>query len=127
MSPFPKAYREAANRRIQPSAVAFDAAAIPETHSMTSFNIRLVERTTTQGSADFKVNAPNARAAATIIAEAHARAQATGSNMVTLPDGQTQVVEAERIVAREASFLLVDAGGNEIRKVPMPEGPSRAQ
>jgi hypothetical protein len=127
MSQSPKACREAANRRIQHSTVAFNAAAISETHAMTSFNIRLVERTTTEGSAVFKVDAPNAGAAATIIAEAHARAQATGSNMVTLPDGQTQVVEAERTVARETSFLLVDAGGNEIRRIPMPEGPGRPQ
>jgi len=122
-----RACREAANRRNEHSAAAFNAAATSETHAMTSFNIRLVERTTTEGSAIFKVDAPDAGAAATIIAEAHARAQVSGTNMVTLPDGQTQVLEAERIVARETNFLLVDAAGTEIHRIPMPDGPSRPQ
>ena len=37
---------------------------------MTKFNIRLVERITKQGVADFKVDAPTASVAASIVAEA---------------------------------------------------------
>jgi hypothetical protein len=47
--------------------------------------------------------------------------------MVTLPDGQTQVVEAEEIVARERTFLLVDDAGTEIREIPMIDAPRRPQ
>ncbi len=94
---------------------------------MTIFNIRLVERTTNEGSADFKVNAPTANDAAAIVAEAHARAQVIGSNMVTLPDGQTQVVEAEDVVARDRRFVLVDDQGAEVAEIPVPDGPSRPE
>ena len=106
---------------------AFLIAAQPETPPMSSFNIRLIERTTHQGSADFRVDAETEAAAATIVADAHTAAQANGTNMVTLPDGQTQVVEAEEIVARERTFMLVDDDGTEIREIPMIDAPSRPQ
>ena len=105
---------------------AFLIAAQPE-KPMSTFNIRLVERTTHQGSADFRVDADTAAVAATIVADAHAGAQADGTNMVTLPDGHTQVVEAEEIVARERTFLLVDDAGTEIREIAMIDAPSRPQ
>jgi hypothetical protein len=94
---------------------------------MSTFNIRLIERTTHQGSADFRVDAETAAAAATIVADAHAGAQADGTNMVTLPDGQTQVVEAEEIVARERTFMLLDDAGTETREIPVIDAPSRPQ
>jgi ABC-type cobalamin/Fe3+-siderophores transport system ATPase subunit len=106
---------------------AFLIAAQPEKPPMSTFNIRLIERTTHQGSADFRVDAESAAAAATIVADAHTGAQAHGTNMVTLPDGQTQVVEAEEIVARERTFLLVDDAGTEIREIPMIDAPGRPQ
>jgi hypothetical protein len=106
---------------------AFLIAAQPEKPPMNTFNIRLIERTTHQGSADFRVDAESAAAAATIVADAHTGAQADGTNMVTLPDGQTQVLEAEEIEARERIFLLVDDAGTEIRETPMIDAPSRPQ
>ncbi len=94
---------------------------------MPIFTIRLVERTTNEGSADFKVDAPTASDAAAIVAEAHARAQVIGSNMVTLPDGQTQVVESEDVVARDRRFVLIDDQGAEVAEIPIPGGPNRPQ
>ena len=94
---------------------------------MMLFRIRLVERTTHHGSADFAVNAETATAAAIIVADAHAGAQAGGTNMVTLPDRQTQIVEAEEIVARDRAFLLLDDSGAEIREIPVVDAPSRPQ
>jgi hypothetical protein len=94
---------------------------------MTTFNIRLVERTTHQGAADFMVEAETATAAAMIVADAHGTAQAGGTNMVTLPDGQTQVVEAEKVVARDRVFLLLDDAGEQIGEIPVIDAPSRPQ
>jgi len=91
------------------------------------FNIRLVERTTHEGSADFRVDAESVTAAAAIVAAAHSGAQAKGTNMVTLPDGQTQVVEAEKVVARTRAFLLLDDAGTELRKIRLIEAPERPQ
>lgn len=102
-------------------------AARTETHPVTLFNIRLVERTTTQGVADFRVDAPTASVAAGIVAEAHARAQALGVNMVTLPNGQTQVLEAEDVVSRDRRFLLLDEAGTEVAEIALSDGPSRPQ
>lgn len=94
---------------------------------MTQFNIRLVERITKQGIADFKIDAPTASIAASIVAEAHARAQALGINIVTLPNAQTQVLEAEDVVAWERRFLLLDAAGSEIAEIALPDRPSSPQ
>jgi ABC-type sugar transport system ATPase subunit len=91
------------------------------------FNIRLVEWTTHEGSADFRVDAESATAAAAIVAVAHAGAQANGTNMVTLPDGQTQVVEAEKVVARNRAFLLLDDAGADVREIRLNEAPERPQ
>ena len=94
---------------------------------MRTFQIRLVECTTHQGSADFAVHAETPAAAAAIVAEAHGAAQARGTNMVTLPDGQTQVVEAESVVARERAFLLLDGAGVEVCDIPVIDAPRRPQ
>jgi hypothetical protein len=73
------------------------------------------------------VDAETEAAAATIVADAHSAAQALGTNMVTLPDGQTQVVEAETVVARHRAFLLLDDTGADIREIPIIDAPSRPQ
>lgn len=86
-----------------------------------------MERITKQGVADFKVDAPTASVAASIVAEAHARAQALGINMVTLLDGQTEVLEAEDVVAWERRFLLLDAAGTEIAEIALSDRPSGPQ
>jgi hypothetical protein len=49
------------------------------------------------------------------------------TNMVILPDGQTQVVEAETMVARDRAFLLLDDTGADIREIPIIDAPSRPQ
>ena len=116
-----------AKARPATSRVAVPASAQPEKNPLMIFNIRLVERTTHEGSADFSVDAESATAAATIVAEAHAATQADGSNMVTLPDGQTQVVEAEKVVGRNRAFLLLDDTGAEIREIPIIDAPDRPQ
>jgi hypothetical protein len=91
------------------------------------FNIRLIERTTLEGSADFRVDAESVTAAAAIVASAHSAAQAGGTNMVTLPDGQTQVVEAEKVVDRNRTLLLLDDTGAEVREIPITDAPGRPQ
>jgi ABC-type cobalamin/Fe3+-siderophores transport system ATPase subunit len=106
---------------------ASPAVAQPKVTPMRIFRIRLVERTTHQGSAEFNVDAETEAAAATIVADAHSAAQALGTNMVTLPDGQTQVVEAETVVARHRAFLLLDDTGADIREIPIIDAPSRPQ
>lgn len=123
----PRATDEAASGPAATRTATRRRAARTETHPVTRFNIRLVERTTKQGIADFKVDAPTASVAASIVAEAHARAQALGINMVTLPDGQTQVLEAEDVVSRDRRFLLLDAAGTEVAEIAWSDGPSRPQ
>lgn len=45
--------------------------------------------------------------------------------MVTLPDGQTQVVEAEKVVGRTRTLLLLDDNGIEVRKITIADAPDR--
>ena len=99
----------------------------PETAQMPIFTVRLVERTTQQGSADFRVEAATPVDAANLIANAHDRSLETGTGWVMLPDGQTQIVEAETVIARERSLLLLDNQGAEIMEIPVPKAPSRPQ
>lgn len=127
MRHFPRATDEAASGPAAARTAARRLAATTEAHPVTLFTIRLVERTTQQGVANFEVDAPTASVAASIVAEAHARAQALGINMVTLPDGQTQVLEAEDVVARDRRFLLLDAAGTEVAEIALSDGPSRPQ
>jgi hypothetical protein len=94
---------------------------------MPIFIVRLVERTTQQGSADFRVEAATAVDAANMIANAHDRSLETGTGWVTLPDGQIQIVEAETVIARERSLLLLNDQGAEIVEIPVLEAPSRTQ
>jgi hypothetical protein len=106
---------------------ALAVAAQPKRTPVMIFNIRLVELTTQEGSADFRVDAESATAAAAIVATAHSAAQAAGTNMVTLPDGQTQVVEAEKVVGRNRTLLLLDDAGAEVLEIPIIDAPERPQ
>lgn len=127
MPQIPKATDKAATDPAAARNATRRVAARTEIHPVTLFNIRLVERTTKQGVADFKVDAPTASVAAGIVAEAHAQAQALGIGMVTLPDGQTQVLEAEDVVARDRRFVLLDEAGTEVAEIVLSDGPSRPQ
>jgi len=111
----------------QPRTTTRTPAAEPETAPMPIFTIRLVEQTTQQGSADFRVEAATAADAANLIANAHDRSLESGTGWVTLPDGQIQVVEAETVIARARSLLLLDDQGGEIMEIPVLEAPSRPQ
>jgi len=94
---------------------------------MPIFTIRLVERTTEQGSADFKVQAATAADAAGLVADAHDRCLERGNGLVTLPDGQTEFIEVETVIGRSRSLLLLDDQGREIMETPILEAPSRPQ
>ncbi len=102
------------------------ATAEPETSPMTLYRVRLVERITSQGAADFTVSAQSPQEAGTVVADAHALAQAAGVAYIKLPDGQVQVLEPEEITDRETLLLLVGPGG-ETSHIPMPRGPTRTQ
>lgn len=99
----------------------------PETAPMPIFTIRLVEQTTKQGSADFRVQAATTADAACLVANAHDRSLESGNGLVTLPDGQTEFIEAETVIARSRSLLLLDDQGREISEIPILEAPSRPQ
>jgi hypothetical protein len=94
---------------------------------MPIFTIRLVERTTEQGSADFRMHAATAADAASLVASAHDRCLESGSGMVMLADGQTKFIEVETVIARSRSLLLLDDQGREIQEIPIVEAPSRPQ
>jgi hypothetical protein len=94
---------------------------------MTTFKIRLVERITNQGSADFQVEGQSAEEAATIVAQAQLQAHTAGSSMVVLPDGQVQIVESEAEVGRELVLILLNDDGTEVRTIPLPLGLTRLQ
>jgi hypothetical protein len=109
------------------SSAAHDAAANPEPVFMTTFRIRLVERITNQGSADFQVEAQSAEEAATIVAQAQLQAHTAGSNIVILPDGQVQIVESEGEVGRELVLILLNDDGIEVRTIPLPPSLTQLQ
>lgn len=98
-----------------------------EANAMPVFNIRLVERITSEGSADFHVDAPSVDAAADIVAAAHSRSRAIGSSIVTLPNGQSQVVEPETVVTQGRSLILLDDNGTELQEITVPGDTGRAQ
>ena len=84
---------------------------------MTTFRIRLVEETIKEGACDFAVAALSAEAAAAIVDAAYQKAAAEGTNLITLPEGQQQVLEAERFIRRSVVFLLLDADGLEVGEI----------
>ncbi len=119
-------YRRATHRRLPPRSAVRHTAAKPEIPAMTIYRIRLVERTTSQGAADFTISAQSPQEAAIVVEGAHARAQAAGTAYVRLPDGQTEVLEPGEITNRETEFLLVGPDG-ETSHILMPKGPTRTQ
>jgi hypothetical protein len=94
---------------------------------MAIFQVRLVERVTKQGSADFRVEATSAEEAATTVVQANLRAQANGSHLITLPDGQFEVLESETEIARETALLLLDNDGVEVSEIAVPPSVTRLQ
>ena len=94
---------------------------------MPIFTIRLVERITEQGSADFKMQAATAADAARLVADAHDLCLERGTGLVTLPDGQAEFIETETVIARSRSLLLLDDQGREVMEIPILEAPSRPQ
>ena len=115
------------NHHPETRAIAASETSNVETNAVPVFNIRLVERITSEGSADFRVDAPSADAAAEIIAAAHSRSQAIGSSIVTLPDGQSQVVESEAVVTQTRSLILLADNGTELQEIMMSGDTGRAQ
>ena len=89
---------------------------------MAMFNIRLVQQITEQGSGDFTIEAGSAEAAAAILLKAYKVAQAQGSSLIKLLDGQVQLIERSEVLARSVSFVLLDQEGAEIRPVTAPDG-----
>jgi ABC-type lipopolysaccharide export system ATPase subunit len=89
---------------------------------MAKFGMRLIQRITEQGSGDFIIEAASAEAAAVILLTAYKVAQAQGSSIVKLQDGQVQVLERSEVLDRSVSFMLLDEDGAEVRPVTAPNG-----
>ncbi|MDT8278727.1 hypothetical protein RQ734_21965 [Roseomonas mucosa] len=89
---------------------------------MAKYSIRLVQRTTEQGSGDFVVDAASPEGAAAVLSDAYKAARAEDSSIVKLPDGQSQVIERSEVLGREVSFVLLDEHGEEVRTLTPPNG-----
>ncbi len=87
---------------------------------MAQFSIRIVQQVTEQGSGDFIIEASTAEAAVAVLSTAYKIARAEGSNIVTLQDGQSQILERAEVLDRVVSFMLLDADGEEVRPVSVP-------
>lgn len=92
---------------------------------MAQFSIRIVQQVTEQGSGDFIIEASTAEAAVAVLSTVYKIARAEGSNIVTLQDGQSQILERAEVLDRVVSFMLLDADGEEVRPVSVPLGGSR--
>ncbi len=55
-----------------------------------------------------------------VLSTAYKIARAEGSNIVTLQDGQSQILERAEVLDRVVSFMLLDADGEEVRPVSVP-------
>ena len=87
---------------------------------MTTFRIKLVETSTTEGTAEFAVAATNAEAAAGMISAAYRIARAQNIAVLTLSDGQSSVVEPSEVIERATRFVLLDDNGSDLETiVPM--------
>ena len=84
---------------------------------MTTFRIKLVETSTTQGSAEFAVVATNAEAAAAMISAAYRIARAQNLAVLTLSDGQSSVVEPSEVIERATRFVLLDEDGSDLQTI----------
>jgi len=86
------------------------------------FSIRLVQQITEQGSGDFNIEAGSAEAAAGILLKAYKVARSEDSSIIKLQDGQSQLIEREKVLDRSVSFMLLDKEGTEVRPVTAPNG-----
>ena len=84
---------------------------------MLDFRIRLIETIVREGSVDLTVQADTARAAAGNITKAYEAAKARGSNVISLPDGQVEILESRRIVRQDTVLVLLDEHGKYIRVI----------
>ena len=84
---------------------------------MTTFRIKLVETSTTRGSAEFAVAATTAEAAAAIVSAAYRVARTQNLAVLTLSDGQTSVVEPSEVIERATRFVLLDEDGSDLQTI----------
>ncbi len=93
------------------------------TVAVTRYRMLLIEQLIEEDSGEFHVEATSAGAAAAILHQAHDRARDADSDIVTLPDGQTQTIEPTNVIKNRVFCILLDADGNEIGVVePDPVG-----
>ena len=91
---------------------------------MTTFRIKLVETSTTEGTAEFAVAATNAEAAAAMISAAYRVARAQNIAVLTLSDGQSSVVERGEVIERATRFVLLDDDGSDLQTIVPKEATS---
>ena len=84
---------------------------------MTTFRIKLVETSTTEGTAEFAVAATNAEAAAAMISAAYRVALARNIAVLTLSDGQSSVVERSEVIERATRFILLNEDGTDLQTI----------
>ncbi len=84
---------------------------------MTTFRIKLVETSTTEGTAEFAVAATNAEAAAAMISAAYRVALAQNIAVLTLSDGQSSVVERSEVIERATRLVLLDDDGSDLQTI----------
>ncbi|MGI4944954.1 MAG: hypothetical protein ACRYHQ_31080 [Janthinobacterium lividum] len=82
---------------------------------MTTFRIKLVETTTTEGTVEFPIVAGSAAAAAAIVSEAYGVARQQSLNVLSLPDGQSSTIEPSDMVERTTKLVLIDEAGADLR------------
>ena len=82
---------------------------------MTTFRIKLVETTTTEGTVEFPIVAASAAAAAAIVSDAYDIAREHSLNVLSLPDGQSSTIEPCDTVERTTKMVLVDEAGTDLR------------
>ncbi len=84
---------------------------------MTTFRIKLIETSTTEGTAEFAVAATNAEAAAAMISAAYRVALAQNIAVLTLSDGQSSVVERSEVIERATRLVLLDDNGSDLQTI----------
>lgn len=90
---------------------------------MPTHRIRLVERVTEQGRADFTIEAPTPEDAVHVLSACYRQARDAGSAMIVLPDGRRQYIEPDATVATGATYILLDDAGDEVAVIhPPPDG-----
>lgn len=82
---------------------------------MTTFRIKLVETTTTEGTVEFPIVAGSAAAAAAIVSKAYGVARQQSLNVLSLPDGQSSTIEPSDVVERTTKLVLIDEEGTDLR------------